>query len=139
MRNIKLSVAIVLALCSSADAQSTFVTTTQNTSQNSIVLSGPHTLVAFHATGPFPSGAVILVWDSSTLPATGAQSNIPKGCFAVPAQQSSGLDSTLGMSNTPDPIAATTGLAIALSAATGSVSDCYTYTPVSGYLSVIYQ
>lgn len=139
MRTLGIGLVLFLMSLNAASAQSTFVTTTQNASQNSIVISGPHTLVAFHVTGPFASGAVVLVWDAASLPATGSLSNIPKGCFAVQTPNSSGLDATLGMSNTPDPISATTGLAVALSAATGSISDCYTYTPVTGYLSVIYQ
>lgn len=112
-----------------ASAQSVFSSPTTNGTWS---VSGLHTLIAFHTTGNYPNGIFVLAFDATSAPASGAVS--PSGCFYDQPTVTPALASTLGMSNTSNPVSVQTGLTLVLSS-----TGCATYTPVSGYLSVTYQ
>lgn len=133
MRNSKYFLAaILLAIgATAATAQSVNVTATYG---GSISVPGIHTLVGFHTTGNYPTGVFVLGFDAASVPSSGTLSSPPAGCFYAEPTVSPALATTLGMTNAPVAVPVQTGLVVVLSS-----TGCNVYTPVSGYLSAIFQ
>jgi len=129
---------ILVALCagmfcaSPASAQLLSHQVWTATPANGLVSVGTGVLMGAHITGALPAGAMMMIFDGTSIPADGALATAPPGCFTIQATISPNITSTGWMANDPSPVVITNGLVVVAS----SSADCFHLTKISNlYIS----